>query len=152
MNFVTSLIISVLLFVSGDWQTDFSAAQKTATANQKYILLNFSGSDWCVPCIRMKKDVFETNLFQNFANEKLVLVRADFPRLSKNKLSAQQTEHNEALAEKYNPEGKFPFTLLIDANGKVIKAWDGYTNTSPEDFIAQINKITNAQKYENDTG
>ena len=145
MKMISALVISFLLSFASEWKTDFASAKQEATQSQKYILLNFSGSDWCVPCIRMKKDVFETNLFQNFANEKLVLVRADFPRLSKNKLSAQQTEHNEALAEKYNPEGKFPFTLLIDANGKVMKAWDGYTNTSPEDFIAQINKITNAQ-------
>ncbi len=145
MKMISALVISFLLSFASEWKTDFASAKQEATQSHKYILLNFSGSDWCVPCIRMKKDVFETNLFQNFANEKLVLVRADFPRLSKNKLSAQQTEHNEALAEKYNPEGKFPFTLLIDANGKVIKAWDGYTNTSPEDFIAQINKITNAQ-------
>ncbi|MFY7825765.1 MAG: thioredoxin family protein [Flectobacillus sp.] len=145
MKMISALVISFLLSFASEWKTDFASAKQEATQSHKYILLNFSGSDWCVPCIRMKKDVFETNLFQNFANEKLVLVRADFPRLSKNKLSAQQTEHNEALAEKYNPEGKFPFTLLIDSNGKVIKAWDGYTNTSPEDFIAQINKITNAQ-------
>lgn len=145
MNFVTSLIISVLLFVSGDWQTDFSAAQKTATANQKYILLNFSGSDWCVPCIRMKKDVFESATFQQFATEHLVLVRADFPRLAKNKLSAEQEKKNEALADKYNPEGKFPLTLLLDANGKVVKTWDGYTNTTPEDFIAQLNKGIHAR-------
>ncbi len=145
MNFVTSFIISVLLFVSGDWQTDFSAAQKTATANQKYILLNFSGSDWCVPCIRMKKDVFESATFQQFATEHLVLVRADFPRLAKNKLSAEQEKKNEALADKYNPEGKFPLTLLLDANGKVVKTWDGYTNTTPEDFIAQLNKGIHAR-------
>ncbi len=145
MNFVTSFVISLLLFVSGDWQTDFATAQKTAAANQKYILLNFSGSDWCVPCIRMKKDVFESTAFQQFATEHLVLVRADFPRLAKNKLSAEQEKKNETLADKYNPEGKFPLTLLLDANGKVVKTWDGYTNTTPEDFIAQLNKGIHAR-------
>lgn len=145
MKTISALVISFLLGMMPEWKTDFASAKQEAVQSHKYILLNFSGSDWCVPCIRMKKDVFETSTFQSFATEKLVLVRADFPRLSKNKLSAQQTEHNEALAEKYNPEGKFPLTLLIDANGKVVKTWDGYTNTSPEDFVAQINKMTNAQ-------
>lgn len=145
MKILSAFVISFLLSLAPEWKTDFASAKQEATQSHKYILLNFSGSDWCVPCIRLKKDVFETGTFQNFATEKLVLVRADFPRLSKNKLSPQQTEHNEALAEKYNPEGKFPYTLLIDANGKVVKTWDGYTNTPPEEFISQINKITNTK-------
>jgi hypothetical protein len=35
-------------------------------------------------------------------------------------------------------EGKFPYTLLIDENGKVLKVWDGFPGVSPEVFVSQI--------------
>lgn len=134
-----ALAISVVLLTTGvDWLTNFDSAKRTATENHKQILLNFSGSDWCAPCIKMKKEVFESEAFMSIANNKLVLVRADFPRSKKNKLSPEQTKHNEMLAEKYNPEGKFPLTLLLDADGNVIKEWDGYVFASQEKFIADL--------------
>jgi peroxiredoxin len=61
------------------------------------------------------------------------LVRADFPRMKKNQLSKEQTAYNEKLAEKYNPKGKFPLTVLINPDGKVITEWDGY----PKDLNTQ---------------
>ena len=65
-------------------------------------------------------------IFRPSRAERLVLVRADFPRMAKNQLSAEQTSRNELLAEKYNHQGKFPFTVLLDASGKVLQEWDGY--------------------------
>ncbi len=52
-----------------------------------------------------------------------------------------------ALAEKYNPEGKFPFTLLLDSKGKVLKKWDGYVFSSQDSFIADLkDTIVSGQK------
>jgi thioredoxin-related protein len=139
----------ILLFVylaltdtvdSGEWLNDFDQAKQEAKQGNRKILLNFSGSDWCAPCIKMKKDVFEKPEFGDYAAKHLVLVRADFPRHKKNQLSTQQTAHNEQLAEKYNSQGKFPFTLLLDAEGKVIQTWDGYQDATVNDFIKQIDK------------
>lgn len=115
---------------TAEWTTDFSKAKTEATEKSKYILLNFSGSDWCGPCMKLKKEVLDSEEFLKFAEDKLVLVRADFPRNKKNRLSPEQTKQNEALAEKYNNEGKFPLTVLIDATGKVVKTWDGYSPSS----------------------
>ncbi len=108
------------------WQLNFEQAKTEAKGSNKLILLNFSGSDWCGPCIKLKKEVFESDAFATYADQHLVLVRADFPRSKKNQLSPQQTTHNESLAERYNPEGQFPLTVLIDANGKALKQWVGY--------------------------
>lgn len=121
-----------------EWHTNLEEAKQVAGREHKFILLNFSGSDWCGPCIKMKKEVFESEEFLSLAQEKLVLIRADFPRQKKNQLSAEQKAHNEALAEKYNPGGKFPFTLLLDENGNVIRKWDGYVFESQEKVIAEI--------------
>lgn len=123
---------------NAEWLTDLDQAKQIAKENNKMILLNFSGSDWCAPCIKMKKDIFDKTEFQEYSSEKLVLVRADFPRQKKNQLDPKQKAHNERLAEQYNPGGKFPFTLLLDAEGKVIAEWDGFQNMSPNEFIGQI--------------
>lgn len=68
-----------------------------------------------------------------------MLVRADFPRLSRNRLAARQKAHNEALAEAYNRQGKFPDTVLLDAEGHVLKEWDGYpTSLTAPELVAVI--------------
>jgi thioredoxin-related protein len=136
-------LLSFLFFINvstTNWQTDFGQAQAEAAKSQKHILLNFAGSDWCVPCIRLSKEYFDNSEFQRYASEHLVLVRADFPRLKKNSLDKAQTKRNEDLAERYNPKGAFPLTILLDANGKIIKAWDGFPKASTvSSFIGDIN-------------
>jgi thioredoxin-related protein len=46
---------------------------------------------------------------------------------------------NEELADKYNPKGSFPLTLLMDEKGNIIKRWEGYINLSPEAFVNELN-------------
>jgi len=128
------------------WLGDFNTATDMATKGHKAILLNFSGSDWCGPCIRLRKEILESETFENFAKDNLVLVRADFPRQKKNQLPAEQTKKNEAMADKYNPDGKFPYTLLLDEHGKVLKAWDGFPNESTDSFIGEINNYTHVNR------
>ncbi|KIA96158.1 thiol-disulfide isomerase [Pedobacter kyungheensis] len=130
-----------LFATSLNWMGDFSQAQELAKANHKQILINFSGSDWCGPCIRLRKEILESENFEGYASNNLLLVRADFPRQQKNQLSKAQVKLNEALAERYNKEGKFPYTVLVDENGKVLKAWDGFPDESPEAFVAEIDRL-----------
>ncbi len=136
-----SLLLSFSL-PSVTWLKDIDAAKEQAKKEDKYILLNFSGSDWCIPCMRLEKDVFETDAFNQYAKGHLVLVNADFPRKNKNQLSKAQQKINDALAEKYNPDGSFPFTLLLDSNGNKIKIWNGYYKDGADNFINEIKVIT----------
>jgi len=128
------------------WQGDFNSAVTEAAKENKLVLINFSGSDWCGPCIMLRKEILESSTFETYAKDHLVLVRADFPRQKKNQLDAAQVKRNEALADKYNPDGKFPFTLLVDKNGKVLKTWDGYPNEPAESFVAEIEPVANANR------
>lgn len=125
--------LSIILSISSEWGGNLDASLKDAKANNKLVLLYFSGSDWCGPCIKLKKDVYENNEFQTFASKNLILVKADFPRLKKNQLSKEQTALNEKMAEKYNSKGKFPLSILLDSNGKILKEWDGY----PKDLTTE---------------
>jgi thioredoxin-related protein len=141
MKLLTTFFI-LNLFATLSWLGDFNEATAEAAKTHKLILINFSGSDWCGPCIRERKEILENATFENYAADHLVLVRADFPRQKKNQLSKEQTRRNEALADKYNPEGKFPYTLLVDERGKVLKIWDGFPDVSPETFVQQIASFT----------
>jgi len=133
-----ALFILLLLAAQPNWHYDFTQALSEAKNEDKAIILNFAGSDWCGPCIKMTRDIFEKESFISYAEDHLVLVRADFPRSKKNQLDPKQVKHNEALAEKYNPQGKFPLTLLLDANGKVLRTWDGFKSGTPDEFIQQV--------------
>ncbi len=143
MKYTLALVVSFLVFASASWRTDFAVAKQDAAKQHKYIILKFSGSDWCIPCIKMEKKIFDKDAFQQYANDKLILVNADFPRQKKNMPDAEVIKANEMLAEQYNKSGHFPLTLLLDANGKVLKTWDGYKDTTPEEFVAQIKTVIN---------
>lgn len=144
MKFLVAALLLTVLLSSISWQTDFEKARKEAKVSGKEILLNFSGSDWCGPCIRMHKEIFESEAFINYATDHLVLLNADFPRLRKNQLTAEQQKKNDELAELFNKEGKFPMTVLLTADGKVLKSWEGFPNTTPDAFVNEIKAATNA--------
>jgi len=144
MKFLVLLLAAGMSLSFVPWQPDFESAQKLAREKNKYILLNFSGSDWCGPCIRLHKEVFDSDEFKGLAEQSLVLYKADFPRNKKNQLSKELQQSNEALADKYNPSGKFPYTVILTADGKVIKAWEGYSNYNSAQFIEQIKSVCNA--------
>ena len=145
MKLLLSLLISSLMTVGApSWLTNFNQAKNEAAKSGKYILINFSGSDWCGPCIRLHKEIFGSEAFIKYAADHLVLVNADFPRLTKHQLSKEQEKMNDDLADKYNSQGHFPYTVLVDANGKVIKSWDGFPNETPENFVSEINSVLNA--------
>ncbi|WP_255487925.1 thioredoxin family protein [Pontibacter deserti] len=123
-----------------NWLHEYNTALKQAKAEHKPILMVFAGSDWCKPCIMLNKQVWETETFEKYAKENLVLLELDFPRFKKNQLPAEQVKHNEQLAEKYNTEGIFPLVVLVDENGKVISK-TGYKTGGPEAYVKHLNEL-----------
>ena len=136
----------LLLVLPIRWESDFTAAKKIAKEKRELILLNFSGSDWCGPCIVLRRDYLENPVFTAMANENLVLVNADFPRKKKNIGTPEQVKRNEGLAEVYNKEGNFPLTLLLNADGKVLKTWRGKPEMTVEQWTAEIKSICDSKK------
>ena len=144
MKILTTILFTFLSFISPVWLTNFNDAKVEASKNNKLILVNFSGSDWCLPCMRLKNLIFDSEDFSGYANDNLVLVNADFPREKKHKLLPEQKQLNEALADKFDPDGKFPYTLLMTSDGKVIKQWDGQPDDTAKQFVDEIKQIINA--------
>jgi thiol-disulfide isomerase/thioredoxin len=136
----------VMALNSSGWHYSLDEAKAIAHKEHKYILLNFSGSDWCGPCIMLRKEILDDSIFLKMADSSLVLVNADFPRKKKDQLSPQQQSINNALADRYNPEGQFPRTLLLNADGKVLKTWDGYPNVKPDVFSTEVTSVIDSDK------
>jgi protein disulfide-isomerase len=120
---------------SEGWKTNYAAALEQATKENKMVLLDFTGSDWCGWCIKLQKDTFSKPEFQNFAEQSLILVELDFPRGKPQ--SDELKKQNEGLAEKYGVQG-FPTLVLLDPQGKEAARNVGYLQGGPEAFIQWV--------------
>ena len=136
MKKILTIVIILLAYTvnAQEWQTDFATAQKIANEKNHKIVLVFSGSDWCAPCIKLESEILESTEFKTFAKDNFVLLKADFPRRKKNKLAKEQQEKNSKLAEKYNPNGYFPLVVVLKSDGKVLGV-TGYKKVSPNEYI-----------------
>ena len=123
-----------------DWRTDWEIARVEAEQANKKLILVFSGSDWCIPCIKLEKEIWESSSFLQYAEQYYVLFRADFPKRKKNKLPEMIQKLNDRLASKYNSKGYFPLVVVLDAKGKV-KGQLGYEKLTPEAYIALIEQL-----------
>jgi protein disulfide-isomerase len=122
------------------WKTDYSAALAEAAKENKMVLLDFTGSDWCGWCIKLQKDTFSRPEFKKFAQESLVLVELDFPRGKTQ--SDELKKQNEELAEKFGVQG-FPTLVLLDPQGKEAARNVGYLQGGPEAFVQWVESARN---------
>ena len=126
-----------------NWKTDFAQARAAAADSKRFMLLDFTGSDWCPWCIRMDKEVFERPAFADFAAKHLVLVKLDFPR-SKPQPAVEKLQ-NEQLAQKFGIQG-YPTYVLLDSTGNEVRRQEGYLPGGPAEFIRWLglqNPVTN---------
>ena len=136
------LVVLALLATSGvvlaaDWQTDYTKALQTAKAENKRVLLNFGGSDWCAPCIQLEQQVFAGSEFKSYSEKNLVLVELDYPQ--RKKQSAELVKQNLELAKQYGIDEKgFPTLVLLDPAGKVLREFSGYGGETSAEMIAWI--------------
>src|SRR5436309_7784368 len=98
-----------------NWLTDLPKAQAQAKKENKLVMLDFTGSDWCGWCIKLNREVFSKAEFAKFAKDNLVLVEVDFPRTKKQ--TEEQKKANAALAEKYKIQG-YPTIVVLNGDGK----------------------------------
>jgi thioredoxin-related protein len=126
------------------WQKDYAAALSQSKETGKPVLMVFSGSDWCKPCIMLREQIFVQDGFSEWAKNNVVCVCLDFPAQKKNRLPQVLQEQNESLAERFNPNGIFPLVVLLNSNETVLGSL-GYLDVAPVEYIKEIEKITNKQ-------
>ena len=122
----------------GGWLIDYAKAAAIAKQENRPMLLDFTGSDWCGWCIKLKEEVFSTDQFKQYASANLVLVELDFP--NRKRQSAQTKAQNQKLSQKYAVRG-YPTIIILDANGKKLGQM-GYMKGGPKAFIAKLSELT----------
>jgi len=136
-------VLFILLFTSCNngqssdnlsWNGNLEKAIEQAKKENKAVLVNFTGSDWCIWCKRLSAEVFQQKEFEAYAKESLVLVMLDFP---KDLQQSQETKaYNNSLAQKYGIQG-FPTILLIDGQGKLL-AQTGYQPGGAAKYVEHL--------------
>ena len=119
------------------WLTSYEQGQQEAKANNKLMLLDFTGSDWCGWCILLDREVFSKPQFKEYASKNLVLVELDFPKMKS--VSAETKAQNERLAIQYQVQA-FPTIIVLNGDGRVVGAL-GYMKGGPDAFIAVLEKL-----------
>jgi len=117
------------------WTTDFAAAKAEAAKSGKDLLLNFTGSDWCIWCKRLKAEVFDEEAFQTEEPQHFVLVTLDYPQ-DKSGQSEAEIEQNEKLSGEFGVRG-FPTIYLCDAQGRPY-AQTGYQEGGAENYVSHL--------------
>lgn len=119
------------------WYSNLEKAQKVAQNENRAILVDFTGSDWCVWCKRLSKEVFTQDEFIKYAKNNLVLVKIDFPQHIEQ--SAATKYYNQQLAQKFGVQG-FPTIFILNSNGKLI-AQTGYQPGGASNYVEHIKSL-----------
>lgn len=137
---VTLALLTAGLSAADLWMTDYSAALKKASKENKLVLLDFTGSNWCPWCIKLDEELFSQKAFQDYAEKNLVLVLVDFPQGKKLRDQSEALKkQNQELQTKFKIEG-YPTLLLLDAQGNQVKKPTNYLAGGPEAFIKWVGK------------
>jgi thioredoxin-related protein len=124
------------------WLEDLDQGLQKAAKENKYVLVDFSGSDWCGWCIKLDEEVFSKTEFKDYAEKNLVLVLLDFPR--RRELPREVRERNEQLLKKYGVRG-FPTVLILNPKGEVIGR-TGYRPGGPQAYIQHLEELISADR------
>ena len=119
------------------WKTDYTAALKQAAAENKYVLVDFSGSDWCGWCMKLDREVFSQKEFIDYAQANLICVLLDFPRGKE--LPKAQQDANQTLLDQYQVQG-FPTVLILNPQGKLVTR-TGYQPGGPAKYVEFIKGV-----------
>jgi hypothetical protein len=136
--FALSASFSISSFAYEGWLTDFEKAKEQAATEKKALLMDFTGSDWCTWCIRLRKEVFDTEVFKASAPKSFVLLELDYPQ-DQSKVTDAVRKQNEGLQAKYAIRG-YPTILLADATGRPF-AKTGYEKGGPEVYVKQLEEL-----------
>lgn len=121
------------------WRTDLPGALSQARSENKLVLLDFTGSDWCPWCIKFDQDVLSTSQFAAYASARLVLVKLDFPRHTPQSNDLKRA--NEELSNHFRVDG-FPTYVLLTAAGQELGRQVGYLEGGPNAFIAELDNFS----------
>jgi protein disulfide-isomerase len=131
----TTIVFGTSRAEDGTWLTNYDKALALAKAENKAVLLDFTGSDWCGWCIKMVKETLSQKEFTDYAAKNLILVEVDFP--NKKEQSEEIKAKNAELKKKFEVKG-YPTFVLVDKDGKQLGMQVGYLEGGPSAFMAKL--------------
>lgn len=138
---LTAILIGCSKGSSNDnlnWEENLETALQKAKTENKAVLVNFTGSDWCVWCQKLSAEVFSKSEFEDYAKENLILVKIDFPE--KIEQSAETKMYNSQLAQRFGIQG-YPTILLFNSSGNLVLT-TGYQPGGPVSYVEHLkNKL-----------
>ena len=129
------IIVSTSFAADKDWISSMEEAVEKAKTEKKLILVNFTGSDWCPPCIAIHEAVFSKKEFIEQVKKQFILCVIDSP-----KKDNELAEKNKPLLNKYKITG-FPTLLLLDEVGTEFSRF----NPSPFETVKKMKEQLNYQ-------
>jgi protein disulfide-isomerase len=135
-----ALLLTSMVFVHAGWTTDYKAALAQAKTENKLVLLDFTGSDWCGYCKLLDSEVFFQQSFKDFADSKYVMVTVDFPHEAPQPDTIK--EQNAALGKQFGIDG-FPTLIVLTPDGKELGRQVGYDpGSGPDAVIAKLKSFS----------
>ncbi|MBN2651926.1 MAG: thioredoxin family protein [Spirochaetales bacterium] len=134
VGFVLSFSIVSANTTPDGWIDDFQVAVEKAQSENKNILINFTGSDWCKWCKNLWSEVFSKEKFKEYAEENLVLLYLDFPRY--NKISSKLEKQNDFLFNTFPVRG-YPTVFLLEPNLNLLLI-TGYKSGGPSNYVKHL--------------
>jgi thioredoxin-related protein len=132
-------VFSAVVSVHADWTTDYKAALVQAKGENKLVLLDFTGSDWCAYCKLLEQDALSQQKFKDFAEATYVLVRVDFPREAPQ--SDDLKQQNESLKTQFKVH-IYPTLIVLNGDGDELGRQEGYyPGTTPDSEIARLMRL-----------
>lgn len=123
------------------WGEDLAQGLATAKAEGRCVLVEFTGSDWCPPCMYVRRKVLPSPEFKSFAERnRLVLVELDFPR-DKGKVAPEVRELREQISQRYGVDA-YPTIMLLDAQGYPYARMEG----APASAVEYVHEIQAGMK------
>lgn len=133
------------------WEVKLDKAYELSEKTGKPIFANFTGTDWCGWCIRLRREVFDTKEFKDWAAENVVLLELDFPK--RFKLPETIAQQNAGLAQAFGVRG-YPtiWVFNVSVNKETNKselqglAKSGYVAGGPSVWIKDLETKLNVNK------
>ena len=133
-------------YVPKGWTEDFEAARRQAAKEGKFVLLAFSGSDWCGPCMALEREVLSQRKYMGKLSKKYVPVMASVPR-DRSTLSKLAASQNDALKGRYEIRG-FPTVVVVNpVDGEEVKRHSGYRSGNPNGYLKDLDGMMKGVKW-----
>lgn len=145
MKFVYTAVLAAAVamvvpaYAADGWMTDLPAAMQKAAKENKLVLIDFTGSDWCSACVQLRRNVLDNPDFRAYADERFVLMEVDLPQ--RKSFDPVLRAKNEAIAARYGVAA-YPTIMVLNPQGGVLGGFQEGDKTVKEAIAVLDNAYT----------